>query len=202
MGQIYEPFPPSRYSEHGLEYPYIAFLFLRKFLIRSLQMINWFLNSLKYNSNTDKCINCIFKLMNFHKWIDPCNRHPNQETTFPAPRPLPRQWPWRVIESDLLHLKVTWWNLSGGFPAFVSQHHVWKITHIFVYNCTLFILILVSFKFNNIDWATSLSLFPFIRWRRKWQPTPVFLPGESQGRRSLVGCRRWGRTESDTTEAT
>ena len=30
-------------------------------------------------------------------------------------------------------------------------------------------------------------------WRRKWQPTPVFLPGESQGRRSLVGCRLWGR---------
>ena len=39
-------------------------------------------------------------------------------------------------------------------------------------------------------------------WRRKWQPTPVFLPGESQGRRSLVGCRLWGRTASDTTEAT
>ena len=32
------------------------------------------------------------------------------------------------------------------------------------------------------DWATSLSLFPFAHWRRKWQPTPVFLPGESQGR--------------------
>ena len=39
-------------------------------------------------------------------------------------------------------------------------------------------------------------------WRRKWQPTPVFLPGESQGRGSLVGCRLRGRTESDTTEAT
>ena len=36
--------------------------------------------------------------------------------------------------------------------------------------------------------------------RRKWQPTPVFLPGESQGWRSLVGCHLWGRTESDTTE--
>ena len=41
-----------------------------------------------------------------------------------------------------------------------------------------------------------------ISWRRKWQPTPVFLPGESQGWGSLVGCRLWGRTESDTTEAT
>ena len=52
------------------------------------------------------------------------------------------------------------------------------------------------------DWATSLSLFTFMHWRRKWQPTPVFLPGESQGRRSLVGCRLWGRTELGTTEAT
>ena len=44
--------------------------------------------------------------------------------------------------------------------------------------------------------------FTFMHWRRKWQPTPVFLPGECQGRGSLVGCRLWGRTESDTTEAT
>ena len=36
-----------------------------------------------------------------------------------------------------------------------------------------------------------------MHWRRKWQPTPVFLPGESQGRGSLVGCRLWGRTELD-----
>ena len=38
------------------------------------------------------------------------------------------------------------------------------------------------------EWATSLSLFTFMHWRRKWQPTPAFLPGESLGRRSLVGC--------------
>ena len=50
--------------------------------------------------------------------------------------------------------------------------------------------------------VTSLSLFPFMHWRRKWQPTPVFLPGESQGRGSLVGRRLWGRTELDTTEVT
>ena len=51
------------------------------------------------------------------------------------------------------------------------------------------------------DWATSLSLFTFMHWRRKWQPTPVFLPGESQG-----GGAWWaavyGVTESDTTEVT
>ena len=50
---------------------------------------------------------------------------------------------------------------------------------------------------------TSLSLFTFMHWRRKWQPTPVFLPGESQTHGgSLVGCRLWGRPELDTTEAT
>ena len=46
------------------------------------------------------------------------------------------------------------------------------------------------------NWAISLSLFTFMHWRRKWQPTPVFLPGESQRRGSLVGCRLWGCTES------
>ena len=52
------------------------------------------------------------------------------------------------------------------------------------------------------DWATLLSLFTFMHWRRKWQPTPVLLPGESQGQGSLMGCRLWGRTESDTIEVT
>ena len=52
------------------------------------------------------------------------------------------------------------------------------------------------------DWANSLSLFTFMHWRRKRQPTPVFLPGESQGRGSLVGCLLWGHTESNTTEVT
>ena len=45
-------------------------------------------------------------------------------------------------------------------------------------------------------------IFTFTYWRGKWQPTPVFLPGESQGWRGLVGCRLWGHTELDTTEAT
>ena len=52
------------------------------------------------------------------------------------------------------------------------------------------------------NWVTSLSLllFTFMHWRRKWQPTPVVLLGESQGRGSLVSCRLWGHTELDTTE--
>ena len=44
------------------------------------------------------------------------------------------------------------------------------------------------------NWPTSLSLLTYMHWRRKWQPTPVFLPGKSHGQRSLVGCHLWGRT--------
>ena len=49
---------------------------------------------------------------------------------------------------------------------------------------------------------TFTFTFHFHAWRRKWQPTPVFLPGESQRQESLVGCHLWGHTESDKTEAT
>ena len=53
---------------------------------------------------------------------------------------------------------------------------------------------------------TRLTDFTFTfhlhAWRRKWQSTPVFLPGESQGPGSLVGCRLWGGVESDMTEVT
>ena len=49
--------------------------------------------------------------------------------------------------------------------------------------------------------AESEELKSFLM-KVKWQPTPVFSPGESQGQGSLVGCRLWGGTESDTTEET
>ena len=51
------------------------------------------------------------------------------------------------------------------------------------------------------NWATSLSLFTVMHWRRKWQPTPVYLPGESQRWGSLMGCHLWGSIESHVTEA-
>ena len=60
---------------------------------------------------------------------------------------------------------------------------------------------MVSLRVRH-NWMASLSLFTFMHWRRKWQPTPVFLPGEPQGQRSLVDCHLWGCTESDMTEAT
>ena len=82
-----------------------------------------------------------------------------------------------AAHSSTLAWKIPWAEEPGGLQSMGSR----RVRH---------------------DWATSLSLFTFIHWRRKWQPAPVFLPGESQGRGSLVGCRLWGRSESDTTEVT
>ena len=79
--------------------------------------------------------------------------------------------------SSTLAWKIPWTEEPGGLQSMGSQ----RVGH---------------------NWATSLSLITFLHWRRKWQPTPVFLPGESQGWGSLVGCRVLGHTESDTTEAT
>ena len=50
------------------------------------------------------------------------------------------------------------------------------------------------------EWKVGFNFPKLSYWRRKWQPTPVFLPGKSQGRRSLVGCSPWGHEESDMTE--
>ena len=89
--------------------------------------------------------------------------------------PWRRQWhPTPVL---FLAWKIPWMEEPGRLQSMGS----WRVGH---------------------DWVTSLSLFTFMHWRRKWQPPPVFLPGESQGRGTLMGCRLWGRTESDTTEAT
>ena len=79
--------------------------------------------------------------------------------------------------SSTLAWKIPWTEEPGGLQSMGSR----RVGH---------------------DSVTSLFTFHFHAWRKKWQPTPVFLLGESQGRGSLVGCRLWGRTESDTTEAT
>ena len=54
--------------------------------------------------------------------------------------------------------------------------------------------------YNTGDLDSIPGLNRKILWRRKWQPTPVLLPGKPHGRRSLVGCSPWGYKESDTTE--
>ena len=83
--------------------------------------------------------------------------------------------PWCSAHSSTLAWKMPWTEEPGGLQSMGSL----GVRH---------------------DWATSLSLFTFMHWRRKWQPTPVFLPGESKGQGSLVGCRLWGHRELDTTE--
>ena len=50
---------------------------------------------------------------------------------------------------------------------------------------------------QSLGWEDALEKIP---WRRAWQPTPEFLPGESHGWRSLVSCNPWSHKESDTTE--
>ena len=82
-----------------------------------------------------------------------------------------------ATHSSTLAWKIPWTEGPGGLQSMGSR----RVGH------------------NRV---TSLSLFTFMHWRRKWQPTPVFLPGESQGWGSLVSCRLWGRTELDTTEVT
>ena len=82
-----------------------------------------------------------------------------------------------ATHSSTLAWKIPWAEEPGRLQSMGS----WRVRH---------------------NWETSLSLFTFMHWIRKWQFTPVFLPGESQAWQNLVGCRLWGRTESDTTEAT
>ena len=62
----------------------------------------------------------------------------------------------------------------------------------------------LSLKFGGkkIWHIYRIEYYSVIKWRRRWHPTPVLLPGKSHGWRSLVGCHLWGHTESDTTEAT
>ena len=74
----------------------------------------------------------------------------------------------KAPHSSTLAWKIPWMAEPGGLQSMGSR----RVGH---------------------NWATSLSLFTSMHCRRKWQPTPVFLPGESQGQGSLVGCRLWGR---------
>ena len=122
--------------------------------------------------------------------------------------------------SGLISFRIDWFDLQANQGTLKSllQNHSWKASILILemgngegngtplqYSC------LENPMDRGAWWAavhgvvksrTRLSDFTFTHWRRKWQPTPVFLHGESQGRGSLVGCRLWSRTESDTTEAT
>ena len=93
-------------------------------------------------------------------------------------------WAW-ALASDFLHLNADYAVYSEKAMAPHSSTLAWKIPWMEEPGR------LQSMGWLRVghDWATSLSLFTFMHWRRKWQPTPVFLPGESQGQWSLMGCR-------------
>ena len=74
-----------------------------------------------------------------------------------------QEWQSMATQSSTLAWKVPWMEEPGGLQSMGSR----RVGH---------------------DWVTSLSLFTFMHWRRKWPPTPGFLPGESQGQGILVGC--------------
>ena len=89
--------------------------------------------------------------------------------------------------SGLISFRMDWLDLlavQGTLKSFL-QHHSSKVS---ILRCSAFFMGQLS--------------HPLLLWRRKWQPTPVLLPLQSHGRRSMVGCSPWGCEELDTTEAT
>ena len=108
---------------------------------------------------------------------------------------------WTQLKWLSTHKVINWFNLSVVTKKAMAPHSstlAWKIPWTEEPGR---LQSMGSLRVGH-DWVTSLSLFTFMDWRRKWQPSPVFLPGESQGQGSLAGCRLWGRTESNTTDGT
>ena len=126
-----------------------------------------------------------------------------------------------VVSWTAAHHASLSFTISWSLLKLISIHSVMPSNHLILCHSLLLLpSIFHSIRvFSNesvlhirwpIYWSFSFSISPsneysgvtVIDWRRKWQPTPVFLPGESLGWGSLVGCRLWGCTESDTTEVT
>ena len=120
----------------------------------------------------------LWKLFIYHLWAQRLKHLPAMRKTWvqslDQEDPLGKKM---ATHSNILAWNIPWMEELGGLQSIGLQ----RVRH---------------------DWATSFSLFTFMHWRRKWQPTPIFLLGESQRQRSLAGSRLWGRTESDTTEVT
>ena len=105
------------------------------------------------------------------------------------------------VFSDELALRIRqpkYWRFSFSISPF-SEY-----SGLISFRIDWFDLLVVQGPLNSLP-NTTIQKHQFFwcsAFFRKWQPTPAFLPGESQGRGSLVGCRLWGCTELDTTEAT
>ena len=114
------------------------------------------------------------------------------------------RWPhWKCccLISWFISFKLAFFQVTSPRYHYSSIDHchtiLWLYFEIYVYLCIYTNIYIYIYKiYKCLLKASMCNLY----WSRKWQPTPVFLPGESQGRGSLVGCRLWGRTESGTTE--
>ena len=125
-----------------------------------------------------------------HAWV-PCP--PLSPGVCSSSNPLSR-WSYPTITTSVTHF-----SCPHPFPkVFSNEFHI-RWSKYWSFNVS----VSPSNEYSELNSLSDFTLtFPFMHWRRKWQPTPVFLPGESQGWGSLVGWRLWGRTESDTTEVT
>ena len=108
-------------------------------------------------------------------------------------KPLPLSSAFSLTQVPLLHAIMSWYSF------FLSQCGIlhscliglaWVIGLIWVFPLIIMMMLMVIYILRSNH----------VRRRRWWHPTPVLLPGKSQGWRSLVGCSPWGHEESDTTE--
>ena len=105
-----------------------------------------------------------------------------------------------------LSISVPWACSSSSFPrvlmTFPTAFHIFLTQVMTLRRLPIFLHSATFNSFNTSSSFKGISTFIILQyfWRRKWQPTPVLLPGKSHGQRSLVGCSPWGRYQSDTTE--
>ena len=108
--------------------------------------------------------------------------------------------------------------LSLVTAAVATETTVWRTSYFFfqIYKlfmfCPIYLVTFpvffhsVPFPIHPLSWSPHVCIHNIYTcyythlWRRKWQPTPAFLPGESRGQRSLAGCSPWGHKKSDMTE--
>ena len=107
------------------------------------------------------------------------------------------QWPFSVPPTNTIKQKVPRWYLLYGHSQIPHKYSVLELNSRLSFERKWLIRFCVV-----VEGGVYFGVPELYKWRRKWQPTPVFLPGESQGQGSLVGCHLWGHTESDATEVT
>ena len=115
-------------------------------------------------------------------------------------------WKWKVKVKALsrVRLPATPWTVAYQAPPSMgfSRQEYWSGVPLPSPSLKLHRPFIIALFVGSSRSLKPLCLSTDYQWRRKWHPTPVFLPGESHGQRTLVGCRLWGPTESETTEAT